>query len=182
MAKSQPLTMCTAKPMILARSRCAVKTVPMMNGMSIRVSPNACPTSNTVVRTVVAARPHRRTELIFMLWLLGYWVAGLLGYWVAGLLGCWVAGLLGYWVAGLLGCWVTGLLGYWVAGLLSNSATQRPVIQQPRNPVTQQPSSTPAPSSSTRTRSCCIRPRRARRGARGRGCSRDRTRGRVYRG
>ena len=52
--------------MNFARSRFGVNIVPRMNGMSIRVSPRDCPATVSVVRTIVAANPHRRIDSKFI--------------------------------------------------------------------------------------------------------------------
>src|SRR5436190_5670915 len=49
-----------ASPMTRARSRLRTNIVPMMNGMSMRVSPSDWPRMVRPVRTTVAAKPQRR--------------------------------------------------------------------------------------------------------------------------
>src|ERR1051325_11599146 len=61
-AKIQPLTTCTTKPTKRARSRARTHIVPMMNGMSIRVSPSDWPRMVRPVRTMVAAKPQSRID------------------------------------------------------------------------------------------------------------------------
>src|SRR5437764_14564854 len=62
MAKIHPLTRWSISPTTLARSRSGVNIVPMMNGISIRVSPRDCPAMVRLVRRTVAAKPQRRME------------------------------------------------------------------------------------------------------------------------
>src|SRR5438094_6433351 len=62
MAKTQPLTTCSAVPTTFARSRFAVSIVPMMNGRSMRVRPSDCAAMVMPVSTIVAAKPQRRID------------------------------------------------------------------------------------------------------------------------